>query len=107
MRPHEIALARPEYRFAFCGLYIVDEAFRGHGYGLAITDARLRYVGDRNARLEGVRSMVAKLERLGSRAAHRRVRETFTGVTRPCRTGHRIGPLFALYQSGADAAPFK
>ena len=64
--------------FAFCGLYIVEPEFRGSGYGMAITEARLRHVGPRNAGLDGVTSMVEKYARLGYRAAHRSIRYTFT-----------------------------
>lgn len=65
-------------RFAFCGLYIVDRAYRGRGYGLAITSARLEHVGDRNAGLDGVAAMVDRYARLGYRTAHRSIRHTFT-----------------------------
>ena len=64
--------------FAFCGLYIVEPEFRNSGYGMAITEARLRHVGTRNAGLDGVTSMVEKYARLGYRAAHRSIRHTFT-----------------------------
>lgn len=64
--------------FAFCGLYIVAPEFRGLGYGLAITQARLRHVGDRNAGLDGVTAMVDRYARLGYRSAHRSIRHTFT-----------------------------
>lgn len=151
-------------RFAFCGLYIVDPEFRGRGYGLAITRARLDYIGDRNAGLDGVLSMVDRYARLGYRTAHRSIRHAIIprdpaepaagvvdassvpfealvdydarhfparrpaflahwiaqpgtaalafveggaiggfGVIRPCRSGHRIGPLFAEDARIADA----
>jgi len=41
--------------FAFCGLYIVRPEQRGKGYGLALTRARLDYVGDRTVGLDGFR----------------------------------------------------
>jgi GNAT superfamily N-acetyltransferase len=63
--------------FAFCGLYIVDPAYRGQGYGLALTEASLDYIGDRNAGLDGVEEMAAKYARLGYRAAHRSTRHIF------------------------------
>lgn len=151
-------------RFAFCGMYIVDKAYRGQGYGLAITQARLEYVGERNAGLDGVVTMQDKYKRLGYRIAHRSVRYGFTpqaqqgapaeivpvstvpfpellnydtrhfpaqrgsflkrwiaqpnavalafvdagvlkgyGVIRGCRTGHKIGPLFADDTAVAEA----
>jgi hypothetical protein len=64
--------------FAFCGLYITDPEFRGAGYGMAITEARLRHVGNRNAGLDGVTSMVDRYARLGYRKAHRSIRFRFT-----------------------------
>jgi GNAT superfamily N-acetyltransferase len=64
--------------FAFCGLYIVERAYRGKGYGLALTQARLGHIGQRNAGLDGVENMVEKYERLGYRTAHRSVRYIFT-----------------------------
>ena len=63
--------------FAFCGLYIVDPAYRGRGYGLALTKASLDYIGDRNAGLDGVEAMAEKYARLGYRRAHRSIRHSF------------------------------
>lgn len=56
--------------YAFCGLYMVDPAFRNHGYGLALTRARLAYIGERNAGIDGVLPMVNRYERLGYKVAH-------------------------------------
>jgi GNAT superfamily N-acetyltransferase len=64
--------------FAFCGLYIVERAYRGKGYGPALTQARLEHIGQRNAGLDGVENMVEKYERLGYRTAHRSIRYIFT-----------------------------
>jgi GNAT superfamily N-acetyltransferase len=64
-------------QFAFCGLYIVDPAFRGQGYGLGLTKASLDYIGSRNAGLDGVEAMAAKYARLGYRRAHRSTRHSF------------------------------
>lgn len=60
--------------FAFCGFYMVEEAYRGHGYGLALTKARLAYVGNRNAGIDGVVSMLNKYERLGYKIVHHNAR---------------------------------
>jgi GNAT superfamily N-acetyltransferase len=68
--------------FAFCGLYIVDPAFRGQGYGFALTKASLGYIGDRNAGLDGVEAMADKYRRLGYRTAHRSTRHTFQPKTK-------------------------
>jgi GNAT superfamily N-acetyltransferase len=64
--------------FAFVGLYIVEPAYRGKGYGLALTKAMFDYVGDRNAGLDGVEVMAERYARLGFRTAHRSVRHSFT-----------------------------
>src|SRR5262245_35195911 len=64
--------------FAFCGLYIVDPAFRGRGYGLKLTEASLDRIGDRNAGLDGVEAMAAKYARLGYKRAHRSTRYAYT-----------------------------
>ncbi|WED42447.1 GNAT family N-acetyltransferase [Legionella cardiaca] len=57
-------------QFAFCGFYIVEQAYRGQGYGLALTKARLDYVDGRNAGIDGVIQMVDKYARLGYKIAH-------------------------------------
>jgi GNAT superfamily N-acetyltransferase len=76
-------VAMPIYddHFAFCGLYIVDPAYRGRGYGLALTKASLDYIGDRNAGLDGVEVMADKYRRLGYRTAHRSTRHVFRPQT--------------------------
>lgn len=56
--------------FAFCGLYMVDSHYRGQGYGLELTKARLASMGDRNAGLDGVLDMVDKYARLGYKTSH-------------------------------------
>lgn len=51
--------------YAFCGLYIVDPQFRGHGLGLELTKARLQYCGDRNIGIDGVLENVEIYKRVG------------------------------------------
>jgi len=148
--------------FAFFGGYIVRPEFRGQGYGMQMTRARLAYIGHRNAGLDGVLAMQEKYARLGFRIAHRNVRYEGTaagehvagvaplrqipfdelvaydtvhfsaprigflrrwidqpdgaalgavhkgrlagyGVVRPCRSGYKIGPLFADSDELAEA----
>jgi hypothetical protein len=60
--------------FAFCGFFIVKKEERGKGYGMAITRARLEYVGSRNAGIDGVVAMVDKYKNVGYRTAHRNIR---------------------------------
>ncbi|CEG58565.1 GNAT family N-acetyltransferase [Legionella fallonii] len=66
--------------FAFCGFYIVDKAYRGQGYGLELTRARLSYIGQRNAGIDGVMNMLDKYARLGYRFAHNNARYTLDNL---------------------------
>jgi RimJ/RimL family protein N-acetyltransferase len=79
-------------QFAFCGLYIVNPAYRGRGFGLTLTKASLDYIGDRNAGLDGVEAMAAKYARLGYRKAHRSTRHSFV-PKRPQGPTPEIVPL--------------
>lgn len=69
--------------FAFCGLYIVKQEYRGQGFGLKLTEERLKYVGNRLTGLDGVIDKVDKYKRLGYVEAHRslrfRLKEKATG----------------------------
>lgn len=60
--------------FAFCGFYIVDPQYRGQGFGLALTQARLKYIGTRNAGIDGVIPMLDKYKRLGYKLAYNNAR---------------------------------
>ncbi|MBN9227908.1 MULTISPECIES: GNAT family N-acetyltransferase [Legionella] len=60
--------------FAFCGFYIVDNKYRAQGYGLELTRARLAYVGDRNAGIDGVLNMVDNYAKIGYQFAHNNAR---------------------------------
>ena len=63
-----------DQHFAFCGFYIVKAAYRGQGFGLKLTQERLKYVSHRNAGIDGVVNMLEKYERLGYRIAHHNIR---------------------------------
>lgn len=65
--------------FAFCGLYIVKHEFRQQGYGLRLTEKRLKYAGDRITGIDGVVDKVSKYERLGYVASHKQIRYEWTG----------------------------
>lgn len=67
--------------FAFCGLYIVHPDYRGQGYGIALTRARLDYVGTRNAGIDGVIENIPIYERIGYRLVHYNAR--YRGVASP------------------------
>ena len=60
--------------YAFCGLYIVKPEFRSQGYGIQLTQERLKYVGDRITGLDGVLDKVSKYQRLGYVSAHKNSR---------------------------------
>lgn len=61
-------------KFAFFGFYIVDKTYRYQGYGIQMTQHRLRYVGERNLGLDGVLDMCDKYANLGFRTAHLNIR---------------------------------
>ena len=61
-------------QFAFCGFFIVDPAYRGQGYGLALTKALLAYIGERNAGLDGVIPMLEKYTKTGYKLAYNNAR---------------------------------
>ena len=52
-------------KFGFCGLYIVSPEHRGKGYGMALTEARLKYLDGRNVGIDGVLENVKIYERIG------------------------------------------
>lgn len=80
-------------RFAFLGLYMVRPEYRGKGYGIALTRARLARVGNRNAGIDGVVAMQEKYKRIGYRLAYRNIR--FSGhVTGD--PGHDVIPATAV-----------
>lgn len=68
--------------YAFCGLYIVKKEFRQHGYGLSLTEERLRYAGNRITGIDGVLENVSKYERLGYISSHKQIR--YVGSGNPC-----------------------
>lgn len=65
--------------FAFCGLYIVKKEYRGQGYGLKLTEERLKYTGDRITGIDGVLENVSKYERLGYKSIYKQIRYEWTG----------------------------
>ncbi len=67
-------------QYAFCGLYIVSPEHRGKGYGLALTEARLAYCGDRNIGIDGVLENVDIYARIGYRKYYQNARYQFAAV---------------------------
>lgn len=82
--------------FAFCGFYIVDNAYRGKGYGLQLTKARLAYVGHRNAGLDGVVEMLDKYARIGYKIAHYNARYQTTSTLPQPEENKAIMPLVEI-----------
>lgn len=66
--------------FAFCGLYIVNPEFRGQGYGIELTHARLQYAKPRNVGIDGVVENISIYERIGYRLAYHNTRFQGTAV---------------------------
>jgi len=60
--------------YGFIGLYIVKPGFRGQGYGIALFQAALDYLGDRTIGLDGVVERQADYARSGFTAVYRNVR---------------------------------
>ena len=83
-------------KYAFCGFYIVDPSHRGKGFGLALTKARLDYIGTRNAGLDGVVPMLPKYARLGYKIAHQNTR--YKGINLSPNLEHHpaIHPMSAI-----------
>lgn len=59
---------------AFFGLYIVKKAFRGQGYGFAITQHCLNYANDRNIGLDGVLENIHLYERVRFKMYYKNIR---------------------------------
>lgn len=64
--------------FAFCGLYIVTPEFRKLGYGMRLTEERLKYVGARITGIDGVLENVIKYQKLGYQPAYKQSRYEWT-----------------------------
>lgn len=69
--------------YSFCGFYIVDPKHRNEGYGLALAESTLHYIGSRNAGLDAVVPMIKKYERFGFKLAHHNAR--YTGLNLPLK----------------------
>ncbi|MEQ8227149.1 MAG: GNAT family N-acetyltransferase [Rhodospirillales bacterium] len=155
-----ISVINYDGRFSFLGFYIVDQTYRGNGYGYGLWQEAIKHAGDRLIGLDGVVAEQDNYRRSGFEFAYNNIRyggvpetlsdahvpsgvtlvplagsgpdistydrgmfpaprETFLdawlsaeghiaravragdggilgyGVIRPCRSGHKIGPLFA------------
>jgi ribosomal protein S18 acetylase RimI-like enzyme len=66
--------------FGFIGLYIVQPAYRGRGFGYALWEHALASLAGRNVGLDGVLAQQDNYRRSGFRFAHRNIR--YAGRTR-------------------------
>lgn len=66
--------------YAFCGLYIVKPELRHKGYGIKLTEERLKYAGDRITGIDGVLENVSKYERIGYVVSHKQIRFEWVGT---------------------------
>ncbi len=69
-----VSAVRYDDSFGFLGCYIVQEAFRGHGYGLAIHEHARRYLHGCVQGGDGVLENVEKYRRIGREYAYRNAR---------------------------------
>lgn len=60
--------------FAFLGLYIVEKAFRGKGYGLKLWNHAIEYAKDRSIGLDGVIAQQPNYIKSGFTLAYRNIR---------------------------------
>lgn len=81
--------------YAFCGLYIVHPEHRGCGYGMALTQERLEYCGERCTGIDGVLENVVIYQRIGYRKAHENARYQFTAGDRGTADS-RLVPLASV-----------
>nr|WP_255775516.1 GNAT family N-acetyltransferase [Microbulbifer sediminum] len=65
--------------FGFLGLYIVDPAYRGSGYGEKLAEAAMSYLGGRTMGLDGVVAQQENYRSAGFGLAHRNIR--YLGLT--------------------------
>lgn len=77
-----------DQQYGFIGLYIVRHEFRGQGYGIALFNAALEYLGDRTIGLDGVVARQADYASVGFKAVYRNVRfKTIADIKQPLSEG--------------------
>ena len=69
-----ISVVNYDPTFAFLGFYIVDEPFRGQGYGYRLWAEGMAHAGDRNVGLDGVLAEQDNYRKSGFDLAHRNIR---------------------------------
>jgi hypothetical protein len=77
--------------FGFCGLYIVKAGYRHQGFGMKLTEERLKYLGDRITGLDGLIDKASKYERIGYVPSHTNIRYVLKSL-----------PLFSTSSKAVD-----
>lgn len=89
--------------FAFCGLYIVKAEYRQHGYGLQLTEERLKHTGNRLTGLDGVLDKVDKYKRLGYVEAHPSIRFALNSPLEGVSVSKNIVPIEQVIFASLEA----
>lgn len=85
--------------FGFIGLYIVQQEWRGKGFGMRLWNEGMAYLGERNVGLDGVIAQQANYRKSGFVLAYRNVR--YRGVAADC-----VEPLADMTVVNASSVPF-
>jgi hypothetical protein len=95
--------------FAFSGLYMVDRNYQSQGYGLALTEKRLAYVGHRCVGLDGVLNMENRYTRLGYQtdfiSSLYQIEGTFPSIPSPDVLAFRNSDFQAICDYDAQCFP--
>ena len=81
--------------FGFLGLYIVEPAHRGCGYGMRLWNAGLAHLGQRTIGLDGVVAQQDNYRRSGFKLAYRNIRYRGTKGA-PATADRRVVPLSSI-----------
>ncbi|MDF1795678.1 MAG: GNAT family N-acetyltransferase [Coxiellaceae bacterium] len=87
------ALIKYSSEFAFFGLYIVDQPYRGQGYGMALTQACLDYSEGCNRGLDGVLENVDTYAKIGFKFAYTNQRYQLEQAIDEMRPDNRVVDL--------------
>lgn len=66
-----ISVVKYDHHFGFLGLYIVQKAYRGKGFGLQIWQQGMQYLAEYNVGLDGVVAQQNNYKKSGFKLAHR------------------------------------
>lgn len=93
-----ISVVAYDNHFGFLGLYICHPDFRGRGYGRAVWDAGMAYLGDRTIGLDGVPEQQANYRLMGFEPAYETVR--WSGVLPGQPAPRDVRPLAGTAEIG-------